>query len=103
MKSNNEKLKRIAGAKIFDNLPMDKVEDFKLFYNDVVGEFGEMVKKPMVTEDGRRRVEAVLTIDGREYHGHTVCSKHDNFDKKKGRKIALIRACRAFWENNYVI
>ncbi|MBT6048980.1 MAG: hypothetical protein HOG49_19450 [Candidatus Scalindua sp.] len=101
---NNDKLKRIAGAQIYNNLPMEKVEDFKILYHtfETDGE-GEIISSPLVTSDGARLVKVALVIDGRNYIGEAKCSKHDNFDKKKGRKIALIRACKQFWGHNYVI
>jgi len=103
MEDKNERFKRIAGSQIYNNLPMNLLEDFKIFYNNIKEIDGEKVKTPLLTEDSRRRIEVVIKIDGTEYRGQTACSKKDNFCKIQGRKIALIRACQAFWNSNYVI
>lgn len=88
---NNERFESVAGKQICNNLPMQLLTDFKIHYNRTN------------TTDGRRTVTVQLTIDGHDYEGYTACSLSDNFQKKVGRKIALIRACREFWGKNYVI
>lgn len=36
--------------------------------------------------------KVVLDIEGRQYVGVAVCSEQDNFSRKVGRKIAILRA-----------
>ena len=39
-----------------------------------------------------------MKIDGQEYIGLAYCSRQDNFSKKAGRKIAMLRAFTHYWE-----
>lgn len=49
-----------------------------------------------------RRTIAVVDVNHALFMGSSLCSSSDNFDKKRGRKIALARALQAAlpgWEN----
>ena len=94
-----EKFRRIAGEQIHKNFPTEQILEFKVRYNFIKDIDGVMLKFPLVLIDGRRYVDVSITLaNGREFYGRSVCSKQDNFCKSFGRKQALIRACRVYWE-----
>ena len=48
--------------------------------------------EPNIPYQKLRRIMAVVDIEHALSIGTTICSEQDNFDRKKGRKIALARA-----------
>ena len=88
---NLERFKKISGKQIYENLPIEKIENFRIHYPETL------------TENGQRLTDVSITIDGENYFGQSACSKKDIFSKKKGRKIALIKACKQFWKSNYAL
>lgn len=92
MDINQEKLKNICGKTVYDNIPHEKIELFDISYNRYVNN-----ETNEVNPKGGQTV-CSMKIDGEEYIGLAFCSKMDNFCKKTGRKIALLRAFTHYWE-----
>ena len=92
MNVDQEKLKDICGKTVYDNVPHEKIELFDITYNRYVNQ-----DTNEVNAKGGQTVCA-MKIDGQEYIGLAFCSKQDNFSKKAGRKIAMLRAFTHYWD-----
>ncbi len=91
MNINQKKLKDICGRTVYNNIPHEKIELFDISYNRYVD------KDSNVNPKGGQTV-CSMKIDGNEYIGLAFCSKKDNFCKKSGRKIAMLRAFTHYWD-----
>jgi hypothetical protein len=76
---------------VYYNVPHDKIELFDISYNRYVN-----IETDEVSPKGGQTVCA-MKIDGLEYIGLAFCSRKDNFCKKSGRKIAMLRAFSGYW------
>ncbi len=86
MELTKESREAICGKKLLAQMPDDI--HIKIVY-----------PKVKHTKGGRRTIAWVIVKD-RAYYGSSVCSEEDMFCKKVGRKLAIIRACRKYWELN---
>jgi hypothetical protein len=92
MSIDKKKLKDICGKTVYENIPHNKIEFFDVSYNRYVNQ-----DTNEVNPKGGQTVCAIK-IDGNEYIGLAFCSREDNFCKKKGRKIAMLRAFTHYWD-----
>jgi hypothetical protein len=81
-----ELLGRMCHPEVMKRVPLESVDDLHIKHhklNDLKG----------------RRVTTVdIMIENKWYYGYARCSKEDNFCKDTGRKLALKRALRQFWD-----
>ena len=82
MDLKQEDIRRICGDRVVENLP----EDINM-----------SIVYPLRNIKGRRTI-GKLIIGDTTFYGHACCGKTDNFSKKIGRKIALVRACQNYWQ-----
>jgi hypothetical protein len=92
MNINQEKLKQICGPTIYNNIPHYKIELFDISYN----RYFDKETEEILPKGGQ--TVCAMKIDGQEYIGIAFCSKKDNFCKKEGRKIAMLRAFTHYWD-----
>lgn len=80
MDLKQEDIRRICGDNVVNNLPEDI--NMEIVYP----------RYPY------RRTTGMLKIGNTTFYGYAQCSKSDNFSRKIGRKMALVRACRNYWQ-----
>ncbi len=92
---NKEKLKTICGNGIYNHIPADNIEllDVK-HYRLKEWQNG---KEAIASKGGATSV--FLLINGEKFSGKAVCSHLDNYCRKTGRKLALVRAFRKYWSS----
>lgn len=77
-------MRDLLSQRVYDNMPV--ITSLKLFY-------------PIVNSPKGRTTQVILDIKGKRYFGIAICGKGDNFCKKTGRKLAILRACRQYWNS----
>lgn len=83
-KLSKEEALRIFSPRLMDNMP--EGIGVKIFYPKQLDKYH------------RRRVIVTVNVGNKIFYGMTSCSVKDNFNKKLGRDIAMIRACRNYWK-----
>lgn len=88
---SEKRLLEIVGRGIYKEIPHDKVELLDITHD-------RKIYKDTILPKGGHTV-AVLQISGDEFIGISRCSDNDNFCKKDGRKYAVVRAFRDYWNS----
>lgn len=94
---NREKLRIICGNGIYNNIPVDNIESLDIRYYRVKVWDDKMFKEILASKGGATKV--TLTINNTEFSGKAICSHSDNYCRKTGRKLALVRAFRNYWSS----
>jgi hypothetical protein len=103
-----EKLEILCGVEALENFPaaneISKVEvRYKRFYkypcqDDSLYRFQTKKESDPVeiVSNFGGATQVILHINESQYQGLAACSRLDNFSRKTGRKIAILRAFRAY-------
>lgn len=84
MIASTGEMRDLLGQRVHSNMP--GITSLKIVY-------------PRVNSPKGRTTEVIMEIMGKRYFGTSVCGKSDNFCKKTGRKLAILRACRQYWDS----
>lgn len=90
---DKEKLREICGNGIYNNIPIDNIELIDISHHR--GIEIRMGEELIASKGGATLV--FLIIGGETFTGRAFCNHSDNYCRKTGRKLALVRAFRNYW------
>ena len=93
---SKDRLKQLCGIGIYKNIPVENIKELRVTHNRLRNDCRARIEG-IESNGGFTKVDVVIGI--RIFSGEAVCSLDDNFCKKTGRDLALIRAFRKYWES----
>lgn len=93
---NRDRLRKLCGVGIFNNIPVENITVLRITHQRLHDNPATL--KPIIAANGGF-TKVDLVIGNIVFSGEAVCSLSDNFCKKTGRHLALVRAFRKYWKS----